>query len=122
MSRRRQYSDRETDQLQFYKHLVKKLKREIAGLRKQIDRLDLDRFASFKEALDRIDEIEMEQVAKRKEKDISKEKWKCWSCNAGTLRLKVWDRLDGTRYQRVCDNQGCAKRTPMKKWTPEVKE
>jgi len=120
MSRRRQYSDRETDQLQYYKHLVKKLKREIAGLRKQIDRLDLDRFASFKEALDRIDEIEMEQTARRKDKEIQKEKWRCWDCNTGTMRLKVWDRLDGPHYQRVCDH--CNKRTTMKKWTPEVKE
>lgn len=120
MSRRRRYADGEQDQLQYLKDQNKRLKREISSLRKQIQRLDLDRFASFKEALDRIDEIEMEQTAKRKEKDISKEKWKCWDCNVGQMRLKVWDRLDGPHYQRVCDH--CNKRTTMKKWTPEVKE
>lgn len=120
MSRRRRYADGEQDQLQYLKDQNKRLKREISSLRKQIQRLDLDRFASFKEALDRIDEIEMEQTAKRKEKEISKEKWKCWDCNVGTMRLKVWDRLDGPHYQRVCDH--CNKRTTMKKWTPEVKE
>ena len=120
MSRRRHYADGEQDQLQFLKEQNRRLKREIAKLRKQIQRLDLDRFASFKEALDRIDEIEMEQTARRKEKEISKEKWRCWDCNQGTMRLKVWDRLDGPHYQRVCDH--CGKRTTMKKWTPEVKE
>jgi hypothetical protein len=98
------------------KHENSKLKRELGKLRKQIARLDLDRFQSFKEALDRIDEIEMEQEARKREKQISIEKWKCWSCNQGTLRLKVWDRLDGPHYQRVCD--GCNRRTKMKKYEP----
>lgn len=120
MSRRRRYADGEQDQLQSLKHENQRLKREISKLRKQIDRLDLDRFQGFKEALDRLDEIEMEQAARRKDKDISKEKRRCWTCGTGKLWLQVWERRDGAHYQRVCD--GCGKRTTMKKWTPEVKE
>lgn len=120
MSRRRSYADSEYDELQTLKQQNQKLKREISKLRKQISRLDLDRFESFKEALDRIDEIEMEQTAKRKEKQISKEKWRCWNCTTGILRLKIWDRRDGAHYQRVCDS--CDKRTAMKKYDPAVEE
>lgn len=120
MSRRRRYADGELDELQYLKDRLKKQAREISKLRKQISRFDLDRFQSFKEALDRIDEIEMEQTAKRKERQVSKDKWRCWDCADGHLRLKIWDRLDGAHYQRVCDS--CGKRTTMKKWTPEVKE
>lgn len=120
MGRRRRYADGEQDELQRLRHENKRLKREISILRKQIDRLDLDRFQSFKEALDRLDEIEMEQAARRKDRQISEEKWRCWTCNVGKLRLKVWERRDGAHYQRVCDH--CGKRTTMKKWTPEVNE
>lgn len=120
MSKRRRYADGELDELQRAKRENQALKREVTRLRKLVDRLDLDRFESFKEALDRIDEIEMEQSAKRQEKQVSKDKWRCWDCSSGYLRLKIWDRLDGPHYQRKCD--GCAKRTKMKKWTPEVKE
>lgn len=120
MSRRRAYADGERDELQILKHENQRLKREVSKLRKQISRYDLDRFQSFKEALDRLDEIEMEQAARRKERQVEKNKWKCWDCETGTLRLKIWDRLDGPHYQRVCDN--CKKRTTMKKWSSEVKE
>jgi len=120
MSRRRRYASSEQDELQALKRHNEALKREVAKLRKQISRFDLDRFQSFKEALDRLDEIEMEQTARRKEKEISKDKWRCWTCGEGHLRLKIWDRLDGPHYQRVCDR--CGKRTSMKKYTPEVKE
>jgi predicted RNase H-like nuclease (RuvC/YqgF family) len=116
MSRRRNYADSEQDQLQRLKHENAKLKRELGKLRRQISKLDLDRFASFKDALDRIDEIEMEQEAKKQEKLVDKNKWKCWDCSTGTLRLKIWDRLDGPHYQRKCDS--CNKRTKMKKYEP----
>ena len=120
MARRRRYADNEQDELQVLKRENQRLKRELSKLRKQISRFDLDRFQSFKEALDRLDEIEMEQTARRKERQVSKEKWRCWDCNIGTLRLKIWDRLDGPHYQRTCD--GCGKRTSMKKYTPEVEK
>lgn len=120
MSRRRRYADGELDELQTLKHENQRLKREIAKLRKQISRLDLDRFQSFRDALDRLDEIELEQAAKRKSREIVKEKWRCWTCNQGFLRLKIWDRRDGIHYSRTCDH--CGKRTRIKKWTPEVEE
>lgn len=120
MSRRRTYSDSELDLLSKLKRENQKLKGEVSKLRKQIDRLDLDRFQSFKEALDKLDEIEMEQAAKRRDKQLSKDRWRCWDCGQGQLRLKIWDRRDGQRYQRVCDL--CGKRTSIKKYTPEVKE
>lgn len=120
MTKRRIYSRSEYDELQALKQENQKLKRELGKLKKHIARLDLDRFQSFKETLDRLDEIEMEQTARRQERKVSKDKWQCWTCNSGHLRLKIWERLDGPRYNRVCDS--CGKRTSMKKYTPEVKE
>lgn len=118
MSRRRRYADGEQDELQFLKEQNKKLKREVSGLRKQISRLDLDRFESFKEALDRIDEIEMEQSARRKERQVSKDKWRCWTCDNGTLKLTVLERRDGVYYFRKCE--ACNKRTRLQRYTPDV--
>lgn len=120
MARRRAYADSERDELQLLKRENGELKREVSKLRRQIARFDLDRFQTLKEALDRLDEIEMEQAARRQERLVDKNKWQCWTCEEGTLRLKIWDRRDGPHYNRRCDS--CGKRTSMKKWTPEVKE
>lgn len=122
MSRRRTYSGRENDLLQRLKKENSSLRKEVGSLRKQISRLNLDRFQSFKEALDRLDEIELERDERHKERAASEDRWLCWTCGQGHLRLKIWDIRGGARYQRVCDNRECAKRTKMKIYTPDVKE
>lgn len=119
MAKRRRYADSEYDELQLLKRENKELKREVQKLRKQISRFDLDRFSSFKEALDHIDELEMEQAAKRRNLKVEANKWSCWTCKTGSLKLTVIERRDGVHYFRKCDN--CSRRTKLQKYTSDVK-
>ena len=116
--RRQLYGENEQDLLQKLKRENAKLKTEIAKLRKQIARLDLDRFANFRETLDRLDEIEMEQAIKRRDRQVSTDKWKCWTCKQGYLKLVVFERRDGVYYFRKCES--CSKRTKLKRYTSAV--
>jgi predicted RNase H-like nuclease (RuvC/YqgF family) len=48
------------------------------------------------------------------------DRWKCFACKAGTLRLKVIHRLDGIMYFRSCDNKNCKNRTRLKNYDDSV--
>lgn len=121
MSRRRHYNDGELDQLQKYKIENRKLKHTISQLRKQISRIDLDRFQNLKDKLDSLDRLEAEEAAK--ERGIESDKrWECWTCRTGTLRVHVIEKPTGSIYNRVCDNEHCGHRTKFQKLDQKKKD
>lgn len=117
--KRRQHVDAELDQLQRLRIENKRLKNQLSQLRKQMSRIDVDRFQNLKQLLDAQDKEEREVAAVERE-DTDKKQWECWDCRVGTLRLTILERRDGAFYWRGCDN--CKKRTELQKYDPSVKD
>lgn len=112
--KRRKYSDSENDRLQRLSNENKKLKQQIAQLRKQISRIDVDRFQNLKDLLDSQDREEQQEAAREHEAKL----WECWDCKKDLLKLVVMERRDGVFYFRRCS---CGRRTKTQKYTDKVK-
>jgi hypothetical protein len=115
--KRRKYSYKEQDDLQRLKRENEKLKKHVSSLRKQLARIDIDRYENIQDLIHKYDKQEVEETLE-KNKKIQEDKWKCHKCQDGTLRLKIIDRSDGMFYYRKCDN--CPNRTVLKKWNENV--
>lgn len=63
------------------------------------------------------DEMNLEQIGEASEHTFNAiaERWKCFSCNDGVIKLII---VPGNRYLRKCSN--CEYRTPVKEYTEEV--
>lgn len=109
---------KEQDQLDKLKRENKRLKRNISSLRKQIARIDLDRYHNIRELLDKYEIEEREEELQRQE-ELAKEEWKCHDCGRDYLRLVIFNRRDGTFYFRKCFT--CNKRTKTQKYHDKVK-
>jgi hypothetical protein len=102
---------KEFTELQEIKRKNQKLQRQISALRKQLSRIDVDRYQELRklvdqqEAEDRAEECAI--IAQKVDKA-----WKCWNCAEGTLRPVFIERRDKTVYWRACDY--CKKRTKTK--------
>lgn len=99
----------------------KKLKQAISQLRKQLARIDLDRYDTVKEM---IQEHYQEEKAEQGQQilDNLKEAWKCNGCGMGHLEIFVYNRGDTTYYYRICSEApNCVNRTKSKPYTPNVK-
>jgi hypothetical protein len=118
--RRRNYNDKEYAELERLKHENQKLKRQVSALRKQISRLDVDRYNNVKELLEKqANDDAYEYVHKEKQK--AEQQWRCYSCGSGVLRTKRMHRRDGSFYYRKCDNEKCTNRTNTKPIPPDGK-
>ena len=96
----------------------KKLKRTISSLRKQLARIDLDRYSHVKDVIE-------EHYAQESREDEAvqileklKKKWKCFQCVEGILEIITYTRTDKTFYFRQCDC--CEYRTAGKEYSPSV--
>lgn len=106
--------DREHTRLQRALKENEKLKRQISKLRKVIARIDLDRYENLRDII-----LQQENVkADTEPKKAELERWKCFECNDGVLRLKVFENRAGIRYYRKCDN--CSNRTKAQNYTKDV--
>lgn len=98
-----------------------KLKRQIASLRKQIARLDLDRYETIK---DLIKEHYQEDRAEEGKQILEslKKTWACHDCDTGYLEIFVYNRGGETWYYRICNNApACLNRTKAQPYSPQVK-
>jgi hypothetical protein len=101
----------------------KELKREIARLRKQIDRMEngwcpgcLKKFEDGEhKGAPAPEDVHVMDVPK-KSKD-----WTCFHCKVGRLELVKYYKMGEAWYYRKCSEPNCKNRTKGKKWTPEVK-
>jgi len=86
---------KEYNRLQETLHENKRLKKTISKLRKQISRLDLDRYHNLKEIIEKHDrENQGESLAKAEAK--IRKIWECWKCREYQVknaeRLKAYKR------------------------------
>lgn len=115
---RSQKTDKELTRVQKIAHENKKLKEEIARLRKTIVRMDSGWCPG---CLKRYDEDG--KNTKLPEPDISKPEQKdrtCFKCNEGKLSIVKYYKMSEQWYYRACNK--CSHRTRGKKFTPEVQD
>ena len=117
MSRRRRYSTKENDELQNLKYENQKLKKQVSTLRKQITRLDIDRYENLKSLISKYDKLETEDVSK-KEREKLKQKWACFECRTGVMEIYTIFKADGQHYCRKCNS--CGNKTKLKPYTDKV--
>lgn len=111
MSVRRKYTNKERDELQILKHENKKLKKQVSTLRKQLSKLDIDRYENIKDIVARHHQEDVNDKLLEEKKKLKK-KYKCFDCEEGVLELKSFSRMDGLFYFRKCTD--CNNRTKMK--------
>lgn len=95
----------------------RKLRREIGHLRKQLARVDLDRFSHVKDIIEKSYQME-EELDGRKILQRLKEVWRCHECERGYLEIVLYNRPDATFYYRLCNQ--CSHRTKSQKYSPDV--
>lgn len=100
------------------KHENKRLKRELSSLRKQLSRIDLDRYHNLKEFVLQNDSKEAEAELIKNKEDVKKF-WTCWDCGKDYLRMVTFERRDGVHYYRKCGT--CNYRTKMQKLNKDTR-
>jgi len=97
----------------------KQLKQQVSQLRKQLARLDLDRFDSVKEMLDEFNSEDLPQTGTEFLETLKK-KWECNDCRQGFLEIVIFSKIGQPHYFRSCSNEGCNNRTKSQKYSPQV--
>lgn len=101
---------KEASEIQRLKHENQKLRRENSRLHKMLDRIDIDRIAQLRELVaQQSKEAKAEESKKSLEK--LKQKWTCFECGRGYLKLLIYPRYDGDYYYRKCSNEECGHKT-----------
>lgn len=89
-----------------------KLKKQISALRKQLSRIDIDRYQHLKDMIEAHEEQDSTFDSTVALEEL-KTKWECHSCKQDYLKLILVPRMDGTFYFRRCS---CGNRTKLKKY------
>ena len=117
MARNKKYNDKEFDLLQRLKYDNEKLKRQNKTLRKQLQRVDIDRYENLKNIIHKHCAEDLEEELKSEHKKLMKQ-WECRECEEGFLKLYTISRRDGVFYYRKCTE--CSNRTPTKPYTDKI--
>jgi DNA-directed RNA polymerase subunit M/transcription elongation factor TFIIS len=118
MSRSNRYSDKENNQLQRLKHENEKLKRQITSLRKQLSRVDIDRYQNLKELVQQQYEEDQAEFKALKTKQSLRAQWLCHDCGQDVLKIVIVTRRDGDFYFRRCNH--CGKRTKLQRYNDKI--
>ena len=108
---------REFDKVDRLKKENQQLKRQLARLRKVLDRIDVERFNNLKEIVDK-QRKEDEDFHNKEIQSVLERKWECHNCRDDVLRIIIVDRRDGVFYFRRCNS--CGNRTKMQKYHDKV--
>lgn len=103
-------TDKEHSRIQELSYKNKELQREVARLRREIEKLRNQWNAPYEK-----EEIKKEDLPKPTKKDRT-----CYDCGKGQLVMIKYGRFDGEWYYRNCNF--CNYRTRSKKLTSEVEE
>lgn len=114
--KRKNHNEKELDQLQKLKHENAKLKRQVSTLRKQLARIDMDRYQELREASEISDTAEQDSKGYV---EMLKKEWECHECKNGYLKITLVSQRDRLMYYRSCTN--CGNRTRLKTYTDDVK-
>lgn len=111
--------DQEFTREQRLVHENRLLKRQLSSLRKELARVDLDRYTNLKETI----EQHYQEDRAQEGRDILEKVKKEWSCKepdcTGYLEIFLFTKIDSIWYYRRCNC--CTHRTKSQKYTPEVK-
>lgn len=117
MARKNRTYDKEFDVLQKYKHENQALKRENARLKKELDRIDISKYEHLAELVAQ-QSFEDIQVEKKSKKQKLLDKWECYECKEGHMRIHILQRPDGLFYYRKCSI--CRNKTKLQKYDESV--
>ena len=98
-------------------HENKMLKRELGQIRKQLARIDLDRYDSVKEMLEEHNP-EGQAAFGAEFLENLKKTWLCNDCRQGYLEIVIYNKVNSTFYYRHCTH--CENRTKSQKHTQDV--
>lgn len=114
--------DKERSREQELKYENQKLRREVSSLRKQLARIDLDRYSHVRDMIqEHLAENQEIVTVQDLEKSMQNE-WKCHECQEGHLQVFKYPRGTGEAYYRICSRAPlCTNRTKSQPWTPSVK-
>ena len=110
-------SDKEYTKEQRLSKENRQLKKELSHLRKQIARLDGDRFETLRQMCADNEEKERfnENMGPAKSTvETLKKDWACRQCSTGFLEISLYSKLGQTFYFRKCNS--CANRTKGKRY------
>ena len=112
-------SDKEYTREQKLSKENRQLKRELAHLRKQISRLDLEGLEAAKQiCLDHEEKERLNDAIGDPNANIEhlKRIWLCEDCMSGWLEIFLYPKMGQSWYYRVCSNDECKKRTKGKRY------
>lgn len=109
--------DKEYSENQRLRRENDRLKKNIASLRKQIQRLDLDRYANISELIAKQDREEQADIDANALESLKK-KWRCKDCGKGHLEIITFNKLNEEWYYRQCTS--CANRTRAQRMHDKV--
>lgn len=95
----------------------KGLKRDLAKIRKQFARIDLDRFDTLREMIEE-NRTEEEPEFGAAFLENLKKTWLCNDCRQGHLEIVIYSKIGNPWYYRACTS--CPNRTKSQKHTPAV--
>lgn len=115
-------SDKEFSKEQKLSKENKQLKKELLHLRKQISRLDSDRFETLRQIV--VDQEETQRFQENMGEsnynlEVLKREWACRDCEAGVLEIVLYSKISQTYYYRACNS--CNNRTKGKRYGEQVK-
>jgi len=114
---KRPKNDNELREIQRIKLENSKLRKQVASLRKQLSRVDIEQYQNVRELLEAHDR-EDEALVQRNTLEDMKKKWECFECGTGVLNLVLISKAGTPHYFRKCDN--CDKRTKLKKYKEDI--
>lgn len=116
--------DREYSKEQKLIHENRILKRHVASLRKELARVDLDRYKNLKSTIDEHYQEDSAHFETGQEMlDKVKQQWKCHEPGCeGYLEIFTYNKVGDTWYYRICSSAPqCKNRTKAQKYTLDVK-
>lgn len=99
----------------------KRLKREVSQLRKELAKIDLNRYDTVKEMIE--EHYKEDRAGEGQEiLDNLKKTWACKECSDGYLEIFTYNKVNQTWYYRICSNAPkCKNRTLAQPYSPSVK-
>lgn len=117
-------SDKEFTKEQKLIHENRQLKRQVSSLRKELARVDLDRYNNLKETIEEHYQEDSEHFETSQEMlEKVKNEWKCHQegCE-GFLEIFTYNKIGDTWYYRICSRAPiCKNRTKSQKYSPAVR-
>lgn len=99
-----------------------KLKKVIAQLRKQLARIDLDRYSNVRDIVHKHyqqEDAERHAEIQRESEEQLRREWACTKCGEGYLEIILLRKINDLHYYRKCTS--CTHRTKLQRYAKSVR-